>query len=110
MRDPAIREMRRVLRPGGRVVIIDWQRPDSLAKAARDGLSVVSLLHNLRPGASPPSVLNLEPLMAELGCEDITTHVFGSGVLVAVVGRVDSRTDVVDRAGPESTTPVRSDA
>lgn len=88
MRDVAIREMRRVLRHGGRAVIIDWQRPKSLARAITGGLSLVSLLHNLRPGASPSNVLDIEPLMTELGFEDITRHAFGSGVLVAVVGRL----------------------
>jgi len=90
MPDVAIREMRRILRPGGRAVIIDWQRPKSLASAMTSGLSVVALLHNLRPGASRSDVLDIAPLMTELGFEEITRPVFGGGVLSAVVGHLSS--------------------
>jgi ubiquinone/menaquinone biosynthesis C-methylase UbiE len=110
MRDVAIREMRRVLRPCGRVVIIDWQRPKSLARAITGGLSLASLLHKLRPGASPSDVLDIEPLMIELGLEDITRHAFGSGVLVAVVGRLGSRTRAIHQTESQGITRVRSDA
>lgn len=100
MRDVAIREMRRVLRPGGRVVTIDWQRPKSLVRAMSSGLSLPYLLHSLRPGAPPPNVLDIEPLVRELGFESVTRHAFGGGVLVAVVGRLGSGTGAIEKTGP----------
>jgi SAM-dependent methyltransferase len=109
MRGVAIREMRRVLRPGGRVVIIDWQRPKSLAKAITGGLSLASLLHNLRPGASPPNVLDIKPLMTELGFEDVSDRAFGNGVLRAVVGRLGSETSAADLGESQDLARIRSD-
>jgi ubiquinone/menaquinone biosynthesis C-methylase UbiE len=90
IREVAIREMRRVLRPGGRVVIIDWQRPKSLGGAISGGLSLISLLHSLRPGASASNVLDIEPVMKELGFEKVSQHAFGNDALRAVVGRLGS--------------------
>lgn len=109
MQGVAIREMRRVLRPGGRVVIVDLQRPRSFARAITAAMSLVSLLHNLGPGASPPDVLDIEPLMTELGFEHITRHSFGSGAIGAVVGRIGSGKRAIDQAEPEDLTRVHSD-
>src|SRR5262245_53002177 len=67
MREEAIREMRRVLRPGGRVVPVDWQRPRSLVRALVSPLFPVYLLHNLGSQGSPLDVLPMERLMTDLG-------------------------------------------
>jgi len=108
MRDGAIREMRRVLRRGGRAVIIDWQRPKCVVSAITGGLFLASMLHHLQPGASPPNTLEIEPLMNELGFEDVTRRPFGGGVLGAVVGRLGPRTGSIDQAEPQaSTRPLR---
>jgi ubiquinone/menaquinone biosynthesis C-methylase UbiE len=89
MQEGAVREMRRVLRPGGRAVIVDWQRPKSFARAITSPLFLVYLLHNLGPNDSPLDLLGIEPLMKELGFEDIARSSFGAGgALGAVVGRV----------------------
>jgi SAM-dependent methyltransferase len=88
-REVAIREMRRVLQPGGRIVLVDWQRRKSLGVTGV--LSLVSLLHHVRPGASP-NTLDIEPLMRELGFEAISRQEFKGGALAAVVGRVGNGT------------------
>ncbi|MBI3096719.1 MAG: methyltransferase domain-containing protein [Planctomycetes bacterium] len=89
MREGAVREMRRVLRPGGRAVIVDWQPPTSLLKAMTSPLFVVGLLHNLRPGGAPLDSSGTESVMSELGFESMERHSFdGGGVIGAVVGRL----------------------
>jgi ubiquinone/menaquinone biosynthesis C-methylase UbiE len=98
MQAVAIREMRRVLRPGGRAVIVEWQRPQSFAGAITDALSLICLLHSFGDRASPLDVLNIDPLMTELGFEGITRHSYGSGALGAVVGRLSPGKRAVDPA------------
>jgi ubiquinone/menaquinone biosynthesis C-methylase UbiE len=111
MQEGAIREMRRVLRPGGRAVIVDWQRPKSFARAITSPLFLVYLLHNLGPSGSSLDVLGIEPLMKELGFEDIARCSFGAGGAVgAVVGRLASGTRAIDQAEPQDITRVCSDA
>jgi len=108
MLEVAIREMHRVLRPGGRAVIIDWQRPKSLARAITSSLFLVYLLHNLGRSGSPLDVLGIESLMRELGFEDIARRSFGSGgALGAVVGRLGSGTRAIDQAEPQDIARVR---
>ncbi len=90
----AHREMRRVLRSGGRVVIVDLQQPRSFARAITAALSLITLLHSLSPSTSRFDVLDFEPLMTELGFEDITQHSFGSGAIGTLVGRLGSGASV----------------
>jgi SAM-dependent methyltransferase len=88
MQEGAIREMRRVLRRGGRAVIVDWQRPKSFARALTSPMFLIYLLHNLGPSGSPLDVPGIEALMRELGFEDIARCSFGAGGGVgAVVAR-----------------------
>jgi len=86
LREDAVREMCRVLRPGGRVVIVDLQRPGALGRV----FSLVSLLHN---HGSAFDVLDIEPLMTQLGYETITRHSFGIGAVGAVVGQLGAGVD-----------------
>ena len=96
MREHAIREMRRVLRRGGRAVIVDWQRPASFARMITDPLSLVFLLHAFGPHASPTDVLDIEPLMTDLGFEGITRHSYRSGALGAFVGHLGAGQRAID--------------
>jgi SAM-dependent methyltransferase len=108
MQGDAVRETRRVLRPGGRVVIVDWQRPKSLARALASPLFLVYLMHNLGPGRSPLDVPGIEALMKELGFEAVARWSFGAGGAVgAVVGRLPSGTRAIDQADPHDITHVR---
>jgi SAM-dependent methyltransferase len=111
MQEGAIREMRRVLRPGGSAVIVDWQRPKSFARAITSPLFLVYLLHSLGHSGSPLDVVGIEPLMSALGFEDIARCSFGAGGAVgAVVGRLASGTCAIDQAEPQDLTRVCSDA
>ena len=111
MQEGAIREMRRVLRPSGRAVIVDWQRPQSFARALTSPLFLLYLLHHFRPSGSPLGLLGIEPLMRAFGFEDIARCSFGAGGAVgAVVGRLASGTRAIDQAEPQDITHVRSDA
>jgi ubiquinone/menaquinone biosynthesis C-methylase UbiE len=96
VQEVAIREMRRVLRPGGRVVIVDWQRPKSFGSALTDPFSLIFLLHGGGHSASPADLLDIEPLMTALGFEGIVRHRYGSGALGAVVGRLGSGTRPIE--------------
>jgi ubiquinone/menaquinone biosynthesis C-methylase UbiE len=111
MQEGAIREMRRVLRPGGRAVIVDWQEPKSFAKAITSPIFLVYLLHHFGPSRSPLDAPGIESLMSEFGFEDIAWCSFGAGGGVgAVVARLASGTGAVARAEPQDITRVRSDA
>jgi ubiquinone/menaquinone biosynthesis C-methylase UbiE len=111
MQEGAIREMRRVLRPGGRAVIVDWQRPQSFARAIISPMFLVYLLHHLGPSHTPLDGPGIESLMSELGFEDIARCSFGAGGGVgALVACPASGTRAVDQAEPHDITHVRSDA
>jgi ubiquinone/menaquinone biosynthesis C-methylase UbiE len=100
MRDSAIREMRRVLRPGGRAVIVDWQRPGSLARALLSPMFLVYFLHTLRPGGSPLDGPEIDDLMQDLGFREVVRRSFGSGSGVgAVLGRVDPGSPLAEGPG-----------
>lgn len=89
MRKDALCELRRVLRPGGRVVLVDWQRPKSLVRAMASPMFPVYLLHNLGFKVSPLDVA--ERVLIDLGFTGVTRHTFGAGGGIgAVVGHGSS--------------------
>jgi len=111
MQEDAVREMRRVLRPGGRAVIVDWQRPRSFTRAIISPLFLVYLLHFFGPSRSPLDAPGIETLMRELGFEDIARCSYGAGGGVgAVVARLAPGASALDREEPQDKAPVRTDA
>lgn len=91
VRQDAIREMRRVLRPGGVAVIVDWQRPTSFLRALASPLFLVYLLHSLGPRDAQLDVAGISSQLKELGFEDVARHSFGPGGAVgAIVGHLAS--------------------
>lgn len=87
--EEAISEICRVLRPAGRVVLVDWQRPQSLVRALASPMFPVYLLHNLGSKGSPLDVLPMERLLTGLGFTGISRHAFGAaGGVGAIAGRL----------------------
>lgn len=82
----AIREMHRVLRPNGRLVIVDLQKPKSYLRAFTAIFSLISILHNLGSSTNAADVLDIEPELSKLGFKEIKRHSLGSGAIGAVVG------------------------
>ena len=88
MHERALVEMCRVLRPGGRVVIVEWQQPTSLLSALLSPLFMVSVLHGFGARGSLFDRLGIEARLRDLGLASVTREAFGPGGSVgAVVGQ-----------------------
>ncbi len=88
VRETAIREMRRVLRPGGRLVLVDWQKPRSIWGAMTSGLLLIHILHSFGSGVMPLDSPELESLLKQLGFGSIDRSAFSGSVMGATVGRL----------------------
>lgn len=92
MQADALRGIRRVLKPGGRAVVIDFQpqrlRKRSPGRMLADATSIIAMLHNVGSGDGP-DVLDIAATMRELGFDSVTDRAFVAGT-DAVVGRVAS--------------------
>ncbi len=88
VRETAIREMRRVLRPGGRLVLVDWQKPRSIWGAMTSGLLLIHILHSFGSGVMPLDSPELESLLKQLGFGKIDRSAFRGSVMGATVGRL----------------------
>lgn len=95
MREQAIREMRRVLRSGGRLVIVEVQKPTKI----RGLVSLISILHG---HVKHEEILDIEPLLRELGFKDIARHVRGSGAIGAIVGHLAVQERIMDQPSPKA--------
>jgi ubiquinone/menaquinone biosynthesis C-methylase UbiE len=103
MQEVTIRETRRVLRSGGRLVVVDWQRPNSFAKAIFSPLFLVNYLHSFGPSQSSTWVQKVELQLRDLGFSDVNRASFGAGGVVgAVVGRLEAGESTISRHNPKS--------
>jgi len=83
MQAAAIGEMRRVLRPGGRIVLVDLQRPKTFSAA----LSLVTLFHQAGSHATAPDWQDLELKLERHDIHILGRHAMGGGAVGAIVGR-----------------------
>ena len=83
MQAAAIREMSRVLRPAGRIVIVDLQRPKTVSTA----LSLVTLFHKFSSHATAPDWQEIELLLKQHGIQHIYRHASFFGAVNATVGQ-----------------------
>ena len=79
-------EMRRVLRPGGRMVIVDMQRPTNFSAV----FSHIGLVHRFRSRATLPDWQMIEELLTQLGVKLERREPVWGKTVCALVGRVGS--------------------
>ncbi len=83
MQVAAIGEMCRVVRPGGRMIIVDLQPPRTLAAK----LSPVNLFHRFFTKATAPDWQSIERLLQQRDIRSTTWHPMWKGALGALVAR-----------------------
>ena len=83
MQAEAIGEMRRVLRPGGRLVIVDMEDPKTVSAA----VALITLFHKIRSHATAPDWQTVTRLLNEHGFQSVTRHAMLGGAVSAIVGR-----------------------
>lgn len=86
MQADAIREMSRVLRPGGRIVIADLHRPRRLAAVG----ALITLFHAFRGHATAPNWERLTLLLEDGGVRRVARHSVWGGAVDLMVGRKGS--------------------
>jgi len=87
MQMATIAEMRRVLRPGGRIVIVDVQRPRKLSGL----VSHIGLVHLFRSRATLPDWQKIEELVTQQGVYLVGRRAIWGETVCALVGRIASR-------------------
>jgi ubiquinone/menaquinone biosynthesis C-methylase UbiE len=84
MQIAAVREMRRVVRPGGRLVLVDMQQPKTITAK----LSIVTLFHRFATDATAPDWQSIERVLRERDIESASLHPMWNGAVCALVTRV----------------------
>ncbi|MCB2197943.1 methyltransferase domain-containing protein [bacterium] len=86
----AIREMKRSLKPGGRIVIVDWQKPTSILRAMAYPMFLIYVLHQVGPAESPLDAPTLGTALKDSGFEVKRTSYGHGGVVGALVADLPS--------------------
>lgn len=87
MQMATIGEMRRVLRAGGRMVIVDMQQPKANS-AAFSVIGFFHIFHQARLRGTVPDWQKIEELMTQLGIQIVRKGEFWGGTVGALVGRM----------------------
>jgi SAM-dependent methyltransferase len=82
-----VAEMRRVLRPGGRIIIVDMQPIRKISAA----FSIIALIHSFHSRATHPDWEKIEELLARQGVQLVRREPLWSGTVRAIVGRISPR-------------------
>lgn len=88
MQVATVAEMRRVLRPGGRIVIVDMQRVKKVSAL----FSHIGLLHLFRSRATLPDWQKIEEVLAQLGVNLAARRGVWGETVCALVGRTAAQT------------------
>ena len=84
MQMATIAEMRRVLRPGGRIIIVDMQRPRKMSAL----FSHIGLVHLFRSRATLPDWQKIEELLTQQGVHLASRSPIWGETVCALVGRI----------------------
>jgi ubiquinone/menaquinone biosynthesis C-methylase UbiE len=84
MQMATIAEMRRVLRPGGRMVIVDMQQPAKISAV----FSHIGLVHLFRSRATLPNWQKIEELLTQRGIRLASRRAVWGETVCALVGRI----------------------
>jgi ubiquinone/menaquinone biosynthesis C-methylase UbiE len=91
MQMATIGEMRRVLRPGGRMVIVDLQPPKTVT-AMISVIALFHVFHQARSRGNAPDWQKIEELLTQLGVQLVSRGEIWGGTVRALVGRIAPET------------------